>query len=145
MKAPTDPPAARELTRIAGHWIRVPACLGILVCLALGFSILRPNSSGLVAHYQALAQKSLDDHDYATAAVASLRLMGFGEQYRNEALLQLAQAKIGLGQRAEAANLLEMVGDRASNLEGTTPDVRPGSANSTGCFPRERGNRSLPR
>ena len=125
MKTQTEPLAAGERTRIAGgYWIRVPACLGILICLILGFSILRPNSSGLLAHYQALAQKSLDSHDYATAAVASLRLMSFGEQYRNEALFKLAQAKIGLGQRADAANLLEMVGYRASSLEGTTPDVR---------------------
>ena len=118
--------AAGERARLAGkYWIRVPACLGILICLVLGFSILRPNSSGLVARYQALAQKSLDDHDYATAAVASLRLMGFGEQYRNDALFKLAQAKIGLGQKAEAANLLEMVGDRASKPEGAILNGRP--------------------
>jgi len=128
MKAQTEPPAAGERTRIAGgYWIRVPACLGILIILILGFSILRPNPSRLASRYQALAQKSLDDQDYATAAVASLRLMGFGEQYRNDALFKLAQAKIGLGQKADAANLLEMVGDRTSNREGKPPDVRPGS------------------
>ena len=89
--------------------MKVPACLGILLCLVLGFLILRPTTDGLVSRYQALAQKSLDDKDYPTAVVASLRLMSFGERYRNDALFKLAQAKNGLGQTNDAANLLEIV------------------------------------
>ena len=86
-----------------------PTCLAILLCLVLGFSLLRSNPADLAPRYQALAQKSLDNKDYPTALVASLRLMGFGDQYRNDALFKLAQAKIGVGQTADASNILEMV------------------------------------
>ena len=96
-------------TNTGGIWIKVPACLAMLLCLAMAVSILRPNSEGLALHYQSLAQKSLDDKNYPTAIVASWRLLGFGDPYRNDALFKLAQANLGLGQVGEATNLMEMV------------------------------------
>ena len=97
-------------TNTGGVWIKVPACLAIILCLAMAFSILRPDSGGgLAVRYQSLAQKSLDDKNYATAIVASWRLLGFGGPYRNDALFKLAQATLGLGQVGEATNLMEMV------------------------------------
>jgi len=101
MNHPPDPSAS--------FWIKLPAILAIVFCLALGFSFLRWNPAAMSLRYQGIAQKALDDKDYPTAIVAANRLLGFGGALRNEALFHLALASMGLGRAAEASSIMAMV------------------------------------
>lgn len=90
-------------------WLKIPAVLAIVFCAALGLSIWRPDKAALAARYRDVARKALEQKDYAAALVASLRLLSFGEPSRNEALLEIAMARHGLGQTSEANDILAAV------------------------------------
>ena len=98
----SNPPAT-------SFWIKIPAILAVVFCLALGFSFLRWNPAAMSLRYQAIAQKALDEKDYPTAIVAANRLLSFGGASRNDALFLLALANQGSGRTAEASSVMEMV------------------------------------
>ena len=110
MNHPPDPSAVTESKRSsASFWIKLPAILAIVFCLALGFSFLRWNPAAMSLRYQGIAQKALDEKDYPAAVVATNRLLGFGGASRNDALFKLALAYRGLGRNIEASSIMEMV------------------------------------
>ncbi|MEI6492193.1 MAG: hypothetical protein WCO94_06570 [Verrucomicrobiota bacterium] len=110
MKSQPNPAAAEEQKcPPPPAWLKLPAVLAILFCVALGFSIGHQDPSALSLHYRDIAQKALDQKDYPTALVAALRLLSFGESFRNESLFKLALAHQGLGQTSDASNLFEMI------------------------------------
>lgn len=110
MKTEPNPSAASGQKRMASLlWLKIPAVLAIVFCTVLGLSIRRPDSAALGAHYRDVAQRALDQKDYPAALVASSRLLSFGEPFRNEALFKLVLAHQGLGQTADASNVLAMV------------------------------------
>ena len=110
MKPEPNPSAAAGPQRTApGFWLKIPAVLAIAFCVVLGLSIWRPDSAALGMRYLEVARKALDQKDYPAAIVASSRLLSFGDPFRNEALFKLALAHQGLGQTADASNVLAMV------------------------------------
>lgn len=80
-----------------------------MFCVVLGVLIRCQDSAALGTRYRDITLNALDQKDYHTALVASSRLLSFGAPFRNESLFKLALAHQGLGQTADASNLLEMV------------------------------------
>lgn len=110
MRFPQNPTTAEEDKGLASlPWLPIPAILAILFCVTLGLSIRKTNEPALSMRYQGISRNAIEQKDYPTALVASLRLLSFGERFRNEALFNLALAHQGLGQTSDAANLLAMV------------------------------------
>jgi hypothetical protein len=110
MKPQPNPAAAEDPKCPASPaWLKIPAVLAIVFCVALGLSIWHQDPAALSLRYRDIAQKALDQKDYPTALVAALRLLSFGESFRNESLFKLALAHQGLGQTSDASNLFEMV------------------------------------
>ena len=110
MNTSPNPSTVTESKRSAtSFWIKLPAILAIVFCLALGFSFLRWNPAAMSLRYQAIAQKALDEKDYPTAMVAANRLLTFGGASRNDGLFKLALTNMGLGRADEASSIMEMV------------------------------------
>lgn len=91
------------------RWIKLPAILAVLFCLVMGVSLLTWNPDTVRSRYRIIARVAIDKKDYPTALVAASRLLSFGGESRNEALLLLAQANLGAGHNAEAAGILQTV------------------------------------
>lgn len=90
-------------------WIKIPAVLAIGFCLVMGIFFLAWNPEQMASRYRAIAQKALEEKDHPTALVAAGRLLHFGGDFRNEALLLLAQANLGTGRNAEASGILQVL------------------------------------
>jgi|GEM_PF-3879088 len=110
MKTSPNPTAVTESNSPATSlWIKIPAVLAAVFCLALGFSLLRWNPATMSLRYRAIAQRALDEKDYPAAIMAATRLLSFGGASQNDALFLLALADQGSGRAAEASSIMEMV------------------------------------